>query len=129
MKNARLAALTSATGLALILTACGGGGSTEAYCDVIADHKDEYLSVTSQGDPFSGLLAGAGTIGPMWTNAADAAPGDIKDDVELIRDVWNGDVGDDFITAASTMGEAIQAFGRVDTFTRDNCEAGGMLTN
>lgn len=81
--------------LAVTLTGCSSaGGSVEEFCGVVADHKTEYvdaMGAAGTSDLFSGLVGAVSAIGNlkvMWADLADAAPAEIRSEVEAVESAW-----------------------------------------
>lgn len=133
--------------LALIpgmLSGCGTGRSTQAYCDTMQKHKERYVQAMAdatkqmqKGDT-AGVVGGLaesisalGDIQRMWDELAQVAPEDIRPDVESVRDASAKQL-DGAVQAAkdpvSALGSALVSalinsgpMRRVDAYTRKNC--------
>lgn len=141
----RLIAGGAALSLIAGVTACAAPRSLEAYCGVIEEHKDRYLGAMSEvnaaADPLSGLagmVSALGDLSRMWEEAADAAPEEIRTDVEAVRDAWaeQFDAAEQMadnplagLAAGLVSGLAnAGAVQRVDEYTALNCPGvGGMF--
>lgn len=140
-----LTALLAISAVALGLTGCSPGRSVEAYCGVISEHKDRYLTAMEEVNSTENLLTGVtgfvsalGDLSQMWEEAAKVAPEDIQTDVEAVRDAWNeqfeaaekmadnplGGLASGIMNAL-TNAPAIE---RIDQYTKENCPGvGGMF--
>jgi hypothetical protein len=94
----------AAVGLVALLVVAGLGGcaqsrSPDAFCEVMAEHRDRYEVATSsaiaavEGGDAAGLITGTagmiaalGDLQLMWDELADVAPDEIVADVEKVRD-------------------------------------------
>ncbi|MVT26590.1 hypothetical protein [Nesterenkonia alkaliphila] len=78
-----------------------------------------------------GATASAG-IQSIWEDAADAAPGEIQTEMELVRDTWNGTLFDE-VDSGNLLTAAAEAFGvaedsylahiAVGEYTETHCDA------
>jgi len=109
------------------LTGCGGGGSTEEFCALDADVD------LADIDDFDELRS-------ALDDGVDAAPDEIKADVETVRDTFADvssqleDEGIDKMSeispeneeavAALTSEDFRQASENISTFTEENCDTG-----
>lgn len=123
-----VAAVAMAAMSALGLTGCGGGGSTEEFCAM-----DEEVNLDEIGD-FDELRS-------ALDDGVDAAPDEIKDDVETVRDTFDEvaerleDQGvDNMDDVTPEQQEALedlnteefqQASEKIQNFTEENCDSGG----
>ncbi len=105
------------------LVACGGGDSAEDFCAV----GDELNSL----DPTSGELD-ADELQQALDDAVDAAPDEIKDDVELLRSTFEDvDFSDPEALSDPDMLEKLSdpkladATEHLQTYTDENCDSGG----
>jgi len=108
-----------------ILLACTGlvgcgGDSTEDFCNVGDDLQAvNPAEADFDSEAFQDALA----------DAVDTAPDDIREDLETVRDAFEGvDLSDPEAIAADpevmeslSAPELQEAFGRVSTFTEENC--------
>lgn len=93
--------LTLLLSLALLtsLSACSAPRTPEGFCSVVDKHRQRYEAAMSdaqsvlQGGDATSLVAGlakvisaVGDLQIMWNDLADAAPEDIRSDVEAVRD-------------------------------------------
>lgn len=108
MRRAGLAVAASMMALAS-LTACGGG-STEEFCDL-----DSELADVDMQDPDAAQDA--------MDKAVDAAPDEIKSDVETIADAVGEMDPEDSEAAMEAMSdpEFQEATDNVTKFTEENC--------
>lgn len=140
----RSAAVILVTLMCVGLGACSAPRSVEAYCDVVAEHKERYVTamsnVNSTDDPLSGLagtVSALGDLSRMWEEAADVAPDDIRSDVEAVRDGWaqQFEAAEKMISdplggiAGSILGGLANAgsMARVDQYTTANCPDIGAM--
>lgn len=131
--------------LTATLTACSPGRSVEAYCGVIAEHKERYLAamgeVNAGDNPLAGMVgmvSALGDLNRMWEEAAKVAPEEIQADVEAVRDAWASQFEAAERAASDPLGglasalmtglQAAAATQRVDEYTAQNCpDVGGMF--
>lgn len=134
-----LTVLVTTVAAAAALTACGSGRSVEAYCEVISDHIDEFTSsmdgAMASSDPFTGLgsaFEAASGLAEIWEKSADAAPSEIQEQVELVRDTWNGELFDDadsdnlfsgIAEGFAAVEASFEAHQAVEAYTSQNCPA------
>lgn len=126
------------------LTACGPTRSVESYCDVMAEHKDRFVTATQEAattDPISSLatlITTMGDLNRMWEEAAEVAPEEIQTDVEAVREAWAQQLetaekmaSDPLGGLASSLMTGMISAGsmqRVDAYTAENCpEVGAMF--
>lgn len=119
--------------LAGSLAGCSGdSGSVEAFCGVIAEHKTDYVdamkTATDAADPVSGLLGAISAMGNltvMWAELAEAAPADIRAEVETVSDSWadtqDAAASGDFLGAVSGTLLNSQPMESVDAYVVENC--------
>ena len=104
--HGRIARLTRCAAVLVLasaaLTACGGG--SDDLCDVT-----KKLQETSPSDPSLDELADA------FSKMADAAPDEIKDDLELIAEGFEDPTGAD-------SAELTEAAARVDAYLSEECD-------
>jgi hypothetical protein len=87
----QLASLVIALTITMVLGACAAERSTEAFCKVYNEEKQEYLAKYG-GNPEDGLEALGNALGamsawvPMFDRMAKHAPDEIQADVAHIRD-------------------------------------------
>lgn len=139
--------LLSAVSTALVLpmlAACSEGRSVEAYCDTMYEHQDRFEQTMAQAadaaasGTFDGALEGlagaAGAVGDlqqMWSDLADAAPEEIRADVESIRDTYarqferaEDGASDPLGVLAGSIADSLFNWGaasRVDAWTAEHC--------
>jgi len=113
--------VVASAGLLLACTVLVGcGGSTEDFCNVGDDIEAiDPADADFDSDDFQDALA----------DAVDAAPDDIRDDLETVRDAFEGVdlsdpeaiAGDPEVMKRLSDPELEEAFGRVSSYTDDNC--------
>ena len=88
-------ALGGAVCLVMSLAACGAERTPERFCETMDQHKDRYLTAMADASDQAGQGTLSGTVGgisqaiaamsdlnQMWEDLAEAAPDDIRTDVE-----------------------------------------------
>lgn len=115
------------------LTGCSTGRSVEAFCNTMEKHKRAYLEQMgkAQGAGLDGLLKTAGAIGDikiMWKELAKVAPEDIRADVESVSETWQKQedraASGDWFGSIATGLLGSGSLSRVDSYVRENCDAG-----
>lgn len=137
----RSAAVVAVAALGLVgLTGCSGESrSVEAYCAVIAEHKDEYLAAmdlsldqigsgTEEG-MLSGLFGANSALGGikvMFQEMAEVAPKEIQVETEnVVEAIEEGQsqVSDgNILGALSTVMNAAYSMEKVSDFVGQNCQ-------
>lgn len=111
--------------------------SIEAFCSELDEGMAELYARASdaegQDNPFAGLAIVMGSLGEfqlLLNRLADVAPSEIREDVEVTRDVMSRqlDVGsaasDPLGALAGSLGDSFMhqaSFERVDRFARQHC--------
>lgn len=139
--------------VAVTLGGCGSPRSVEAYCDVIAKHKERYVTAMAEANSaigteslegmlggLVGAIAAMGDLNVMWSEAAKVAPDEIATDVEAVAESWKKQAD----TAKQMMDDPLGALmgglmdglmssgsmQRVNDYTATNCPGvGGMFYN
>ena len=122
MTRRMMTALLAAT--AMILAACGdddddGGGSTAEFCSLFAEESAIFSDESTEDEVIAGLQA-----------LADAAPSDIKGDVEELRDAsiaiseidFNEVDEDEFAALEEQFAGIEQAQANAEAWVLDNCD-------
>lgn len=79
--------------LALVVVACSGGRSVEAYCDEVDDGFARMAANTDGSggggfDQFLVVVSNVGEMNRLLSRLADVAPDEIRSDVEAVADSW-----------------------------------------
>lgn len=129
--------------LTLGLVACAPTRSVEAYCAVMTEHKERYLTATDTAlaaDPLSGavqLVSAVADLQAMFRQAAEVAPAEIADDVEQVAQYWAAQeeiatqaLSNPLAGLAGAFSGAVfnsAALGRVNEYTATNCPSVGRM--
>lgn len=130
--------------MCVALVACGTQRSTQAFCDVLAEQKDQYLTTydPNQLDGLSEearvfgsmamLLGATGEIPLVFRKLADVAPEQIRADAEAVAAGMEQMLGSAGSAATDPLGfavgglvQSLQLSGpmtRVEQFAVDNCD-------
>lgn len=74
--------------------ASSANSAVQRFCKIVAEHKDRYeraMSAAQSTNELANLVVVASALGDlktMWSDLADAAPPEIKTDVEATKDAW-----------------------------------------
>jgi hypothetical protein len=137
-------------GLAVVVLAAAGCGTTrgvDAYCETFYGEGQTFrqrfidASADVEQDPFGSLgllLAAPHDLAVFFGKLADVAPDDVRDDVETVRDTFQGQADRQPGNAGDMLGDPLGGLGalagelvagmaagpamqRVDTWTTENC--------
>lgn len=128
-RRAAIAAVCVFLILAGSLTGCSR--SVQAFCKVVADHKERYLDAMSSASQATGLEAlfqaatAVADLKSMWHDMAAAAPNEIRGDAEAVRDTWD-EVSEAasrqaWLTALGAMVAGARPMQRLDAYVGANC--------
>jgi hypothetical protein len=105
------------------LVACGGDDSAEEFCSL----ADELESIDPTAADFD-----ADEYQQALEDAVEAAPDDIRENLEIVRDTFEDiDLSDPEATADPELVEKLsdpefsEAGERINTYLEDNCDSGG----
>lgn len=138
--------LVAVVAASLLLAGCGTQRSTEAFCRVLEEQKQQYLETydadqldgMSEGDQlFGGIgltLGAMGEIPLIYRKLADVAPEEIRADTEAVAEGFEKMLGsggqavsDPLSFAFGGLLQSFQMSGpltRVEQFAIDNCDSG-----
>ena len=139
-KHVALALVAVSLG-SVALAGCSDGRSVEAYCAVVAEHKEEYLSLMGQANGMLETQSAEGALGGLFTAAnamssirvmfkemADVAPEEIRTETEEVADAFDQAAESagsfDLGGLASALGVSINSaysMQKVDEYVEKNC--------